>query len=414
MNRSMNIIFLAPVFPLIQRRYLKALKNTGVHVTGIGKEPVSQLPSEVKVLLDDYQQVHSLDDNQAVIDGVKKVRQRRPIARLVSTYEMNILTAAQARQACGIQGLTPHQALVCRDKTAMKDFMRNNGIPCSASTAADSIDDIARFADSIGYPIIVKPRAGAGSMNTWYLHSQADLHKLAQSGTLRREPSVAVEEFIDGHEGTYDTLTVNGKIVCDFVTHYYPNPLPAQKDRRISPYCIATNRLDSAPDYQELRELGHKVNEKLGLDTDPTHMEWFFGSKGLKFSEIAARPPGSDLWDLYCVSNEIDLFQEWASGIVHGKCSDKISRLSRKYAAAIMSIRPDRDGIVKGYQGLDRLFKKYGQWIFEYDFPKPGTPTRPFDISDTANAWLKIKHPDYDVLRGILDDIGKTVKAFAG
>jgi hypothetical protein len=41
-------------------------------------------------------------------------------------------------------------------------------------------------------------------------------------------------------------------------------------------------------------------------------MEWFFGPKGLKFSEIGCRPPGVGVWDLYAAANEIDIYREWA------------------------------------------------------------------------------------------------------
>ena len=47
-------------------------------------------------------------------------------------------------------------------------------------------------------------------------------------------------------------------------------------------------------------------------------MEWFFGPKGLKFSEIGCRPPGVGAWDLYPSGNDLDLYREWAHAIVHG------------------------------------------------------------------------------------------------
>ena len=30
-----------------------------------------------------------------------------------------------------------------------------------------------------------------------------------------------------------------------------------------------------------------------------------------------------------------------------------------------------------------------------------------------ANAWVRIRHPDYDVLRGMLDDVGQTIQVHA-
>ena len=58
--------------------------------------------------------------------------------------------------------------------------------------------------------------------------------------------------------------------------------------------------------------MGRKVIELLEIETSATHMEWFFGPKGLKFSEIGCRPPGVRAWDLYSAGNDMDLYREWA------------------------------------------------------------------------------------------------------
>ena len=79
-----------------------------------------------------------------------------------------------------------------------------------------------------------------------------------------------------------------------------------------------TNRID-VDSYKELRVFGRKVIESMGITTAATHMEWFFGPEGLKFSEIACRPPGVCVWDLFCAINDIDLYVMWANAVCHGK-----------------------------------------------------------------------------------------------
>ena len=122
------------------------------------------------------------------------------------------------------------------------------------------------------------------------------------------------------------------------------------RTRWISPQFVSTNRVDSAADYQELRDLGARVNAALGIGTSATHMEWFFGPKGLRFSEIGCRPPGVGAWDLYSAGNDIDLYREWANAIVHGHVA---ARPSRRFATGIVALRPDRDGQITGYSGVD-------------------------------------------------------------
>jgi hypothetical protein len=222
--------------------------------------------------------------------------------------------------------------------------------------------------------------------------------------------SVAVEEYIEGHEAFYDTLTLDGRVVHEFVTHYYPNVLEAMRTRWISPQFVATNRVDSAPAYAEVKELGRRVIAALGIDTSATHMEWFYGPKGLTFSEIACRPPGVRAWDLYCAANEMDLYREWAMMVVHGRPE---ARPTRRYAAGIIALRPDRDGRISHYAGLDTVQERFGQWVIDTHLPPPGTPTQPVDAGYMANAWIRMRHPDYDELRRMLDAVGETVKVHA-
>ena len=68
-----------------------------------------------------------------------------------------------------------------------------------------------------------------------------------------------------------------------------------------------------------------------------------------------------------------------------------------------------RDGQIVGYDGLDELHSRYGEWIFASHFPDKGTPTQPVEAGFKANAWVRLRHPDYDVLREMLDEVGRLV-----
>jgi formate-dependent phosphoribosylglycinamide formyltransferase (GAR transformylase) len=292
----------------------------------------------------------------------------------------------------------------------MKDALRTAGVPTAASVAADTADQVRAFADAVGYPLILKPRSGAGALDTTRVDNDTELAAALGAFGGQGVQSIAVEEFVEGHEGFYDTLSVNGAASLDFVSHYYPNVLEAMRTRWISPQFVSTNRVDSATDYQELRDLGARVNEVLGIGTSATHMEWFFGPKGLRFSEIGCRPPGVGAWDLYSAGNDIDVYREWANAIVHGQVG---ARPSRQFATGIIALRPDRDGHIAGYSGVDEIQGRYGEWVIDAHLPNPGTPTQPVEAGYWANAYVRMRHPDYDTLRGMLDDVGRSVHVHA-
>ncbi|MEO1366257.1 MAG: ATPase, partial [Acidobacteriota bacterium] len=235
-----------------------------------------------------------------------------------------------------------------------------------------------------------------------------ELESVIKETAVDRGADVAVEEFIEGHEAFFDTITVGGNIVHHFITHYYPGVLEAMRTRWISPQFIATNRVQ-ADSYDEVREMGLKVIEALEIGTSATHMEWFYGPKGLKFSEIGCRPPGVGAWDLYCAGNEMDVYKEWAMAICYGKPSQKPSR---RYAAGLINLRPDRDGRIVGYEGMEYL-EQISDLIIDHRLPPVGSPTQPVEAGYMANAYVRVRHPDYDGLRQVLDTIGERVQVRA-
>ena len=405
----MNIIFIEPSFPSNQREFVRALHAAGAHVVGIGERPAAYLGDDVKGWLGDYVQVRSVVHEPSLLDAVRRVQKAMWVDRLEATIEAHIMAAATVREATGIPGTSTKTAFLCRDKPAMKEALRAAGVPCAQSARARTPEEARKFAAAVGYPLIVKPPAGAGASATFRVRDEQALERVIRESGLAGGTAVAIEEFIEGHEGYLDTLTINGEVAHEFITHYYPNVLEAMRERWISPQMITTNRID-AEGYNEVRQLARKVNRILEIGTSATHMEWFYGPRGLKFSEIGCRPPGVGQWDVYNAANEFDLYYEWACALVHGRPS---SQPSRRFAAGMIALRPDRDGRISGYTGLNRIGERYGDCIVAAHLPDPGTPTQPIEAGYMANAWMRVRHPDYDQLRNIMNDIGKTVQVHA-
>jgi formate-dependent phosphoribosylglycinamide formyltransferase (GAR transformylase) len=406
----MNVILVEPFFPANQRQFARALAQAGATVIGIGEYDFGGFDDDLKGWLYHYERVSSVTDVQAMTNAVRWVQDKVWVDRLEATIEAHTMAAAQVREACTIPGTSVRTAWLCRDKPSMKQVLREAGVPTAASAAVDSAAAAQEFAASVGYPLILKPRSGAGASGTVRADGPADLeHALGVFGGQGVD-SIAVEEFVEGHEGFYDTITVGGQVAMDFACHYFPNVLEAMRTRWISPQFVSTNRIDSAPEYAELRDMGTRVIAALGIETSATHMEWFFGPKGLKFSEIGCRPPGVGAWDLYSAGNDIDLYRQWANAIVAGGTD---TAPSRRCASGIVALRPGQDGAISGYSGVEELQQRYGEWVIDAHLPPPGTPTQPVEAGYMANAYVRMRHPDYDALRGMLDDVGATVGVHA-
>src|SRR3954468_10346434 len=132
-----------------------------------------------------------------------------------ATIESHTLAAAQVREACTIPGTSSRTAWLCRDKPSMKEALRAVGVPTAASTGADNADQVRDFARAVGYPLVLKPRAGAGALDTTRVDDDSELEAALGMFGSQHVDSIAVEEFVEGHEGFYDTIAVNGYAAVD-------------------------------------------------------------------------------------------------------------------------------------------------------------------------------------------------------
>ena len=165
---------------------------------------------------------------------------------------------------------------------------------------------------------------------------------------------MAIEEFVEGHEGFYDTLTVErprrARLHQPLLTRTCSRRCaPAGSRRRSSPPTGWTR-----PATREVREMGRQVIAALGIGTAATHMEWFFGPKGLRFSEIGCRPPGCRAVGQLLRRQRVRPLPRMGAGGLPRR-TDRPP--SRRYACGIIALRPDRDGRIAGYEGTDEVFR---------------------------------------------------------
>jgi len=127
--------------------------------------------------------------------------------------EAHVMAAARVRERCGIPGTSVRTAHLCRDKPAMKEELRRLGVPCAQSVGASSAKDARDFAARVGYPLVLKPIDAAGAAGTYRVDDAEELEQAIVATHLNHGAPVAIEEFIEGHEGFYDTLTIGGRVV---------------------------------------------------------------------------------------------------------------------------------------------------------------------------------------------------------
>ena len=162
----MNVLLISPGFPGEMPHFTRGLAEAGANVIGIGDGPAAGLPELTRQHLAHYEQVPSLWDELAVVDQVRALNERVRIDRVECLWEVGMILAARIREALGLPGPTVEQTIPFRDKEVMKRKLDEAGIRTPRHARAFTADDVRQATDTIGYPIIIKPIAGAGSADT--------------------------------------------------------------------------------------------------------------------------------------------------------------------------------------------------------------------------------------------------------
>lgn len=259
----MNVLIISPGYPADMPEFTRGLAASGARVIGVGDQGPGALPSLVRHSLDEYIQVRSLWNTGDVIAEVRAELRGTNLDRIECLWEPGIMLAAELRQHCGVPGLSVEQAHRFRDKEAMKIALDAAGIRTPKHVAVDSVAGCWEAAEAIGFPLILKPIAGAGSADTYRVNDVNELRAVLP--LLRHVATLSVEEFVDGEEFTFDTITIGGKIAYYNVAWYRPRPLIARSNEWISPQVIALNNVDQA-DLADGIRMGHEVIKALQLD----------------------------------------------------------------------------------------------------------------------------------------------------
>ncbi|MEN0066626.1 MAG: ATP-grasp domain-containing protein [Myxococcota bacterium] len=387
----MNVLFLSPAFPVEMNDYVRALARTGARVLGVADRPESELPADTRDALTAYLKVDRVLDAGNVLAAVRHWMQEHRIRfdRIEALWEPLVLVAAELREALSVPGMSVDVSRRFRDKEAMKRMLRDAGLRVPRSSRETSRQGVIEAATAIGYPVIVKPIAGAGSADTYRVD-----HPDAWSSVLDRlghVPEVSVEEFIDGEEFTYDTLCVDGVPVYENVAEYLPRPLIARTHEHRSPIIITRRDLDH-PHLTDGIALGRAVLSVLGMQTGLTHMEWYRTASGeAVFGEIGCRPPGAHLVDQMNFSHDGDLYLAWAQAVT-GTPLDPLP--PRSHACAIVFKRAHGSGHISRVEGLADFLAEYGEHVVWQGLAEVGTPRRDWRQTLVSDGFLIVRHPE--------------------
>jgi phosphoribosylaminoimidazole carboxylase (NCAIR synthetase) len=314
------------------------------------------------------------------LDSVQLAAATRAIAtsigrvdRLVGFLEELQVPMAEVRDALGIEGLTTEIARRFRDKDRMKDVLRGANVPVAQSALATTAAELQAFVANVGYPVIVKPRAGLGTRATYRVTNAEELAAIPAPTPVA---PLQVEEFVRAREHTCETVTVRGVPIWRSGTRYFPSPLEVLETPWIQ-YAVLLPREDDDPTWVDFHPTNSAALTALFGDqagtaagTALTHMEWFLREDGAHLvNEVGVRPPGVHIMPMMGLTHDTDMFADWARLMSF----DQFTPKPRTAAAGACFFRgPGNAERIVSVKGIERAIELCGDTLFHMKTPKVG------------------------------------------
>ncbi len=166
----------------------------------------------------------------AVLDACRRLAHRDGLAGVTSSSEYFAATAAEVATKLGLPGPDPLALARCRHKDRQRAVLAEAGVPVPAYRPVADAAAAARAAEAIGYPVVVKPTTGSGSVGVRLCPDAAAVRAhaaglLAGAVDERGRPVprlVLVERYLTGPEFSVETF--DRTVVA--VTRKYLGPEP--------------------------------------------------------------------------------------------------------------------------------------------------------------------------------------------
>ena len=400
-----NVVYCAPFLGIpTTLRFAKALRRLqNVRLLGVCQEAPN---AEVRELFDWVEVVPDALHAGQLYDGVERLRERFGAPTHVLGILENLqVQLAHVRAHYGLPGPSALAAERFRDKSRMKDALRELGIPCAAYRTLNHADTARDLAAEVGFPLVLKPPAGAGSRDTTVVRSPADLDERLGSLELSDERPMLAEEFIEGQEHSFETICIAGEPVFHSISRYYPGPLEVARTGWMQWVCVLPRDI-SGPEYDEVRRVGFDTVRRLGMGSGMTHMEWFRRPDGsVAVGEVAMRPPGAQFVSLVSWAHDTDMYSAWARAVVDGAFDGPFERRYAVAAAYLRGAGPGRT--VARVDGVEQAHHNVGALVVESQLPVVGAPRA---ATYEGDGYVVLRHPDTSMVRDAVKQVIEQIR----
>jgi biotin carboxylase len=288
----------------------------------------------------------------------------------VGLSERSVLPAAFLRSYFGLPGISLETALLCTNKFAMKRRLQAAGLSVAPHALACRAEHLEAAAETVGWPVIVKPVYGSGVDQTFVVRDRDELHSPtleAEWERLTRPETtsakgfpVIVEELLDvEHEFHCDAVIANGEVALVVVSRYV-RQLLYYGGSVIGSYTLERGSEDAST----IEELNRRTIAALGISSGVTHLEVLRTPQGDRIGEIACRPGGAGIPQMLRYSHGVDIWENYLRISVGEPLQVDVSRTP---GVVLQCMLPMRRGEITDITPEEELLDVPGALAVEYE-----------------------------------------------
>ncbi|WEH39578.1 ATP-grasp domain-containing protein [Streptomyces sp. NBC_01218] len=245
-----------------------------------------------------------------------------PISGVIAFVEHSVPAAAAVAEALGLPYISSETATKSRDKLSMREAFSSVGVSQPRFALATSVEEAQKAAETIEYPLVMKPIIGGGSMFVRRVDTPEELaehfeeiRKGAWAGfdydplfflKSRYSEGILLEEFLVGNEISVESYVQNGETVVVAV-HDKPTPMDGpffEETFYATPTVLTGETLEKVKKYTALAHQG------LGITQGATHTEYRVSPAGEPYIlETGARLGGGPVYQSVLLSTGIDMVE---------------------------------------------------------------------------------------------------------
>lgn len=325
-----------------------------------GYSPIllSRTPSRYKYAREDNLDVLEVDtqDERHLLAACHQLATTGELGGITSSSEYFIQTAATLASQLGLPGPNPESIRRCRDKLEQRLRLQTARIGVPAFEAAETELEALADAKTIGFPVVLKPISGSGSVGVKLCsdgdevvsHAHSLLNESHNERGMPIQRRILVEEFAQGQEFSVEIF--GGTIIG--ITRKHLGALP---------YFVETGHdfpaQLSTSDEELISQTAYRAIDALGLGWGPVHLELLVSKGEARIIEVNPRLAGGYIPELVRLAVGIEMIAETIRAAT-GKAV-ALKRLSNKHASIRFILSPSH-GTLSCVGGLEAAMRLQG------------------------------------------------------